>query len=58
MLVHLPHDHSASYQGSAMLSNALGQPELMARQARRLKRWIDTLATSTGPTGRHIGEKG
>lgn len=48
----------ASYQGSAVLSNALGQPELMARQARRLKRWIDTLATSTDPTGRHIGEKG
>jgi AcrR family transcriptional regulator len=33
----------ASYQGSAVLSSALGQPELMARQARRLQRWIDAL---------------
>jgi AcrR family transcriptional regulator len=32
------------YQGSAVLTNALGQPDLMARQARRLERWIDGLA--------------
>jgi AcrR family transcriptional regulator len=32
-----------SYQGSAVLTNALGQPELMGRQARRLEKWIDTL---------------
>jgi AcrR family transcriptional regulator len=32
------------YQGSAVLTNALGQPELMARQARRLEKWIDTLS--------------
>ncbi|MGH7911754.1 MAG: TetR/AcrR family transcriptional regulator, partial [Candidatus Dormibacteraceae bacterium] len=32
-----------SYQGSALLSSALGQPELMARQARRLERWIAAL---------------
>jgi AcrR family transcriptional regulator len=31
------------YQGSAVLTNALGQPELMIRQARRLEKWIDTL---------------
>jgi TetR/AcrR family transcriptional regulator, transcriptional repressor for nem operon len=31
----------ATYQGSAVLSSALGQPELMARQARRLERWIE-----------------
>ncbi|MPZ94520.1 MAG: TetR family transcriptional regulator [Propionibacteriales bacterium] len=31
------------YEGSAVLSNTLGQPELMARQARRLQRWIDAL---------------
>jgi AcrR family transcriptional regulator len=31
------------YQGSAVLTNALGQPDLMARQARRLEKWIDTL---------------
>jgi AcrR family transcriptional regulator len=32
------------YQGSAVLTNALGQPELMGRQARRLEKWIDALA--------------
>jgi AcrR family transcriptional regulator len=32
-----------SYQGSAVLTNALRQPELMARQTRRLERWIDAL---------------
>jgi AcrR family transcriptional regulator len=32
-----------SYQGSAVLTNALRQPELMARQARRLEKWIETL---------------
>jgi hypothetical protein len=31
----------ASYQGSAVLSSALGQPELMAHQSRRLARWIE-----------------
>ena len=33
----------ASYEGTAVLVNALGQPELMTRQARRLKNWIGTL---------------
>ena len=33
----------ASYQGSAVLSSALGQPELMARQTRRLEGWIEEL---------------
>ncbi len=33
----------AAYQGSAVLTSALGQPELMTRQARRLHRWIDLL---------------
>ena len=36
---------SPSYQGSAVLTNALGQPELMARQARRLEKWIEALNT-------------
>ena len=31
------------YQGSAVLTNALAQPDLMTRQARRLEKWIDTL---------------
>jgi AcrR family transcriptional regulator len=34
-----------SYQGSAVLANALGQPELMTRQGRRLEKWIDALET-------------
>lgn len=32
----------AGYQGAAVLAGTLGQPELMAGQARRLRRWIDT----------------
>lgn len=39
----------ATYQGSALLANTLGQPEVMARQTRRLERWIDTLAASPEP---------
>jgi len=35
----------AAYQGSTVLTSALGQPELMARQARRLERWIEALDT-------------
>jgi hypothetical protein len=40
----------AAYQGSAVLTGALGQPELIARQARRFDRWIDALTTSTDTT--------
>jgi TetR/AcrR family transcriptional regulator, transcriptional repressor for nem operon len=36
----------AAYQGSAVLASALGQPELMVRQARRLRRWIDAEVAS------------
>src|SRR5215217_371266 len=36
-------DLLVGYQGSAVLTNALGQPELMSRQARRLEKWIDNL---------------
>jgi hypothetical protein len=32
-----------AYQGSAVVSNALGEPELMARQARRLHKWLEAL---------------
>jgi AcrR family transcriptional regulator len=32
-----------SYQGNAVLTSALRRPELMARQARRLEKWIDVL---------------
>ena len=34
----------ASYQGVALLTNTFRDPELMTREARRLERWIDTLA--------------
>jgi AcrR family transcriptional regulator len=32
-----------AYEGSAVLTNALAQPELMAQQARRMERWINAL---------------
>jgi TetR/AcrR family transcriptional regulator, transcriptional repressor for nem operon len=31
------------YQGAAVLTNALKQPDLLTRQTRRLEKWIDTL---------------
>jgi TetR/AcrR family transcriptional regulator, transcriptional repressor for nem operon len=33
----------ASYQGIALLTNTFRDPELMAREARRLERWLDSL---------------
>ena len=33
----------ASYQGIALLTNTLRDPELMVREGRRLERWIDSL---------------
>ncbi len=33
----------ASYQGIALLTNTFRDPELMARETRRLERWIDSL---------------
>ena len=40
-------DLVAAYHGSALLAHTLGQPDLMAHQARRLTRWIDSLAASS-----------
>jgi TetR/AcrR family transcriptional regulator, transcriptional repressor for nem operon len=34
----------ASYQGIALLTNTFSDPELMTREARRIARWIDSLA--------------
>jgi AcrR family transcriptional regulator len=34
----------ASYEGIALLTNTFRQPDLMAREGRRLERWIDALA--------------
>jgi TetR/AcrR family transcriptional regulator, transcriptional repressor for nem operon len=34
----------ASYQGIALLANTFSDPELMTREARRIARWIDSLA--------------
>jgi len=33
----------ATYQGTALLSNTLGDSTLMTRESRRLSRWIDSL---------------
>ena len=33
----------AAYQGAAVLTHALRQPELITHEGRRLKRWIDSL---------------
>jgi len=35
----------ATYQGAAVLTQALRQPELMTHEGRRLERWIDSLDT-------------
>lgn len=34
----------AAYQGISLLTNTLREPELMSKEARRLERWIDSLA--------------
>jgi TetR/AcrR family transcriptional repressor of nem operon len=34
----------AAYQGIALLTNTFRDPELMTREARRLERWVDSLA--------------
>jgi AcrR family transcriptional regulator len=34
----------ASYEGAALLANTFRDPDLMAREGRRLERWIDSLA--------------
>ena len=39
----------ASYQGVSLLTNTFRDPELMAREGRRLERWIDSLADGTQP---------
>jgi TetR/AcrR family transcriptional regulator, transcriptional repressor for nem operon len=37
----------ASYQGIALLTNTFRDPELMAREGRRLERWIDSLSRTS-----------
>jgi AcrR family transcriptional regulator len=41
-------DLIAAYQGGAQLTQALGDPELLARQGRRITRWIDSLDLQPG----------
>jgi len=36
----------ASYQGTAVLTQALREPALLSRESRRLERWIDSLDTT------------
>jgi TetR/AcrR family transcriptional repressor of nem operon len=38
----------ATYQGAALLSNSFHDPSIMAKQSRRLERWITSLDESTG----------
>ena len=33
----------SAYQGASLLANTFRDPDLLAREARRLERWIDTL---------------
>jgi AcrR family transcriptional regulator len=47
----------AAYQGTAVVTNSLGQPELMARQARRIDRWIDTLEEHRTVNDDHRGAR-
>ena len=46
-----------AYQGAAVVGSALGKPEVMARGASRLKKWIDSLDTRTD-RARHDGGHG
>ena len=39
----LARDLVIAYEGSAVLTNALAQPDLMAHEARRIERWINAL---------------
>jgi hypothetical protein len=40
----------ARYQGTAVLTQALGDPSLMRKEARRMERWIDSIAASSPAT--------
>ncbi len=37
----------AAYQGMSLLTNALRDPEIMARQGVRLTRWLDSLTADS-----------
>src|SRR6201984_3465081 len=39
----LAHELVIAYEGGAVLTNAMAQPEIMAREARRLEKWINAL---------------
>jgi AcrR family transcriptional regulator len=38
-----------AFQGTTVVGNALGQPDIVMQQARRLEKWIDTLTTGKDP---------
>ena len=50
-------DFVAAYQGIAVLTSALGQPELMARHAQTIIDWIDALAIPADGTERNETEE-
>ena len=38
----------STYQGAAVLTNALRDPQILIRESRRIQRWVESLATSAG----------
>jgi TetR/AcrR family transcriptional regulator, transcriptional repressor for nem operon len=47
-----------AYQGTAVVGSALGQPEVMARRASRLKKWIDAIDARTDQARPTVGAVG
>jgi AcrR family transcriptional regulator len=45
-----------AYQGGAVVGSALGQPEVMARQARRLEYWINAQDAQTDRARQRVGD--
>ncbi len=38
-----------SYQGAAVVTQALGDPSILRKEARRVDRWVDSIASSSKP---------
>jgi len=38
----------SGYQGAAVLTNALRDPQVLIQESRRIQRWVDSLAASSG----------
>jgi TetR/AcrR family transcriptional regulator, transcriptional repressor for nem operon len=44
-----------AYQGAAIVGSALGEPQVIARRASRVKKWIDSLHAGTDRAPQHGG---